>query len=68
MRKYFLWFAPIFFILAGLGWLQQADIIWKVALILGFSAVAIGFGHVKVYYCCLCRITISGIFSACRQF
>jgi BASS family bile acid:Na+ symporter len=48
MRKYFLWFAPIFFILAGLGWLQQADIIWKVALILGFSAVAIGIGHVKV--------------------
>jgi BASS family bile acid:Na+ symporter len=48
MRKYFLWAAPIFFILAGLGWLQQTDIIWKTGLILGFSGIAIGAGHLKV--------------------
>ncbi|MBC7847908.1 MAG: bile acid:sodium symporter family protein [Flavobacterium sp.] len=48
MRKYFLWAAPIFFIVAGLGWLQQIDIIWKMGLILGFSSIAIGVGHLKV--------------------
>ncbi len=48
MRKYFLWAAPIFFIVAGLGWLQQMDIIWKLGLIFGFSSIAIGVGHLKV--------------------
>lgn len=48
MRKYFLWAAPILFIVAGLGWLQQIDIIWKMGLILGFSSIAIGVGHLKV--------------------
>lgn len=48
MRKYFLWAAPLFFIVAGLGWLQQMDIIWKLGLILGFSSIAIGVGHLKV--------------------
>ena len=47
MRKYFLWAAPVFFIVAGLGWLQQMDIIWKMGLILGFSSIAIGVGHLK---------------------
>jgi BASS family bile acid:Na+ symporter len=47
MRKYFLWAAPIFFIVAGLGWLQQMDIIWKLGLIFGFSSIAIGVGHLK---------------------
>lgn len=47
MRKYFLWAAPVFFILAGLGWFQQMEIIWKLGLILGFSGVAIGLGHFK---------------------
>ncbi|MDI6033897.1 bile acid:sodium symporter family protein [Flavobacterium sp. LB2P84] len=48
MRKYFLWAAPIFFIVAGLGWLQQIDIIWKLGLIFGFSSIAIGVGHLKL--------------------
>lgn len=48
MRKYFLWAAPIFFIVAGLGWLQQMDIIWKLGLIFGFSSIAIGVGHIKI--------------------
>ncbi|WP_417939503.1 bile acid:sodium symporter family protein [Flavobacterium sp. RS13.1] len=48
MRKYFLWAAPIFFIVAGFGWLQQTEIIWKLGLILGFSSIAIGAGHVKI--------------------
>jgi bile acid:Na+ symporter, BASS family len=48
MRKYFLWVAPIFFIVAGLGWFQQMDIIWKLGLIFGFSSIAIGVGHLKV--------------------
>jgi BASS family bile acid:Na+ symporter len=48
MRKYFLWAAPIFFMAAGLGWLQQIDIIWKLGLIFGFSSIAIGVGHLKV--------------------
>ncbi|WP_281227905.1 bile acid:sodium symporter family protein [Flavobacterium aquiphilum] len=48
MRKYFLWAAPIFFIVAGLGWLQQIDLISKMGLILGFSSIAIGVGHVKI--------------------
>lgn len=48
MRKYFLWAVPIFFIVAGLGWLQQIDIIWKLGLIFGFSSIAIGVGHLKV--------------------
>jgi BASS family bile acid:Na+ symporter len=48
MRKYFLWAAPIFFIAAGLGWLQQTEIIWKLGLIFGFSSIAIGAGHVKI--------------------
>lgn len=48
MRKYFLWVAPIFFIAAGLGWLQQTEIIWKLGLIFGFSSIAIGAGHVKI--------------------
>ncbi|MFV5693395.1 bile acid:sodium symporter family protein [Flavobacterium sp. LT1R49] len=47
MRKYFLWAAPIFFIVAGLGWLQQMDVIWKLGLIFGFSSIAIGVGHLK---------------------
>jgi len=48
MRKYFLWAAPIFFIAAGLGWFQQMEIFWKIGLILGFSSIAIGVGHVKI--------------------
>lgn len=48
MRKYFLWLAPVFFIAAGFGWLQQIDILWEIGLILGFSSIAIGVGHVKV--------------------
>jgi BASS family bile acid:Na+ symporter len=48
MRKYFLCAAPIFFIVAGFGWLQQTEIIWKLGLILGFSSIAIGAGHVKI--------------------
>jgi len=48
MRKYFLWAAPIFFIVASLGWLQQIDFISKMGLILGFSSIAIGVGHVKI--------------------
>jgi len=48
MRKYFLWAVPILFIIAGLGWFQQMDSIWKIGLILGFSSVAIGVGHVKI--------------------
>ena len=48
MRKYFLWAAPLFFIVAGLGFLQEIDIIWKLGLILGFSSIAIGAGHLKV--------------------
>lgn len=48
MRKYFLWLAPIFFITAGLGWLQQMEIIWKLGLIFGFSSIAIGAGHLKI--------------------
>ena len=48
MRKYFLWAAPLFFIVAGLGWLQQIDILWKLGLIFGFSSIAIGVGHLKV--------------------
>ena len=47
MRKYFLWAAPVFFIVAGLGWLQQMDMIWKIGLIFGFSSIAIGVGHLK---------------------
>lgn len=48
MRKYFLWAVPIFFIAAGLGWLQQIDILWKLGLLFGFSSIAIGVGHVKI--------------------
>ncbi|WP_269237604.1 bile acid:sodium symporter family protein [Flavobacterium flavigenum] len=48
MRKYFLWLAPIFFITAGFGWFQQIDMLWKIGLILGFSSIAIGAGHVKI--------------------
>jgi BASS family bile acid:Na+ symporter len=48
MRKYFLWAAPIFFIVAGLGWLQQTELISKLGLIFGFSSIAIGVGHLKV--------------------
>lgn len=48
MRKYFLWAAPLFFIVAGFGWLQQIDILWKLGLIFGFSSIAIGVGHVKI--------------------
>lgn len=48
MRKYFLWAVPIFFIVAGLGWVQQTEIIWKLGLIFGFSSIAIGVGHLKV--------------------
>ncbi|MEL1252504.1 bile acid:sodium symporter family protein [Flavobacterium sp. DGU38] len=48
MRKYFLWAVPVFFIAAGLGWLQQTEIIWKLGLILGFSSIAIGAGHVRI--------------------
>ncbi|MFV8466047.1 bile acid:sodium symporter family protein [Flavobacterium sp. LB1P62] len=48
MRKYFLWAAPLLFIVVGLGWLQQMDMIWKMGLILGFSSIAIGVGHLKV--------------------
>ncbi|MFV8326664.1 bile acid:sodium symporter family protein [Flavobacterium sp. ZS1P14] len=48
MRKYFLWSALIFFMAAGFGWLQQMDLIWKMGLILGFSSIAIGVGHLKV--------------------
>lgn len=48
MRKYFLWAAPLFFIVAGLGFLQEIDIIWKLGLIFGFSSIAIGVGHLKV--------------------
>ncbi len=48
MRKYFLWAAPLLFIVAGLGWLQQIEILWKLGLILGFSSIAIGVGHLKV--------------------
>nr|WP_315242815.1 bile acid:sodium symporter family protein [uncultured Flavobacterium sp.] len=48
MRKYFLWAAPLFFIVAGFGWLQQIDILWKLGLIFGFSSIAIGAGHVKI--------------------
>lgn len=48
MRKYFLWAAPILFIVAGLGWLQQIDLLWKMGLILGFSSIAVGVGHLKV--------------------
>ncbi|WP_163399598.1 bile acid:sodium symporter family protein [Flavobacterium fluviatile] len=48
MRKYFLWAAPVFFIVAGLSWLQQSEIIWKLGLIFGFSSIAIGAGHVKI--------------------
>lgn len=48
MRKYFLWAAPLFFIVASLGWFQQSDIIWKLGLIFGFSSIAIGVGHLKV--------------------
>lgn len=48
MRKYFLWAVPVFFIAAGLGWLQQTEIIWKLGLIFGFSSIAIGAGHVRI--------------------
>jgi BASS family bile acid:Na+ symporter len=48
MRKYFLWLAPLFFIVACFGWFQQIDILWQIGLILGFSSIAIGVGHVKV--------------------
>ncbi|WP_281635459.1 bile acid:sodium symporter family protein [Flavobacterium marginilacus] len=48
MRKYFLWLAPIFFILAMFGWLQQIDILWKIGLIFGFSSIAIGAGNLKI--------------------
>jgi BASS family bile acid:Na+ symporter len=48
MRKYFLWIALIFFITVGLGWLEQIDLVWKISLILGFSSIAIGVGHLKV--------------------
>lgn len=48
MRKYFLWAAPLFFIVAGLGWIQQIDMLWKLGLIFGFSSIAIGVGHLKV--------------------
>lgn len=48
MRKYFLWSALIFFIAAGFGWLQQIDLVWKMGLILGFSSIAIGVGHLKL--------------------
>ncbi|MFV8374527.1 bile acid:sodium symporter family protein [Flavobacterium sp. LB1P71] len=48
MRKYFLWAAPLLFIVVGLGWLQQMDMICKMGLILGFSSIAIGVGHLKV--------------------
>lgn len=48
MRKYFPWAAPLFFIVAGFGWLQQIDILWKLGLIFGFSSIAIGVGHLKV--------------------
>ncbi|OOV18212.1 bile acid:sodium symporter [Flavobacterium sp. LM4] len=47
MRKYFLWAAPLFFIVAGFGWLQQIEILWKLGLIFGFSSIAIGVGHLK---------------------
>ncbi|MDR7209148.1 bile acid:sodium symporter family protein [Flavobacterium piscis] len=48
MRKYFLWAAPLFFIVAGFGWLQQIEILWKLGLIFGFSSIAIGVGHLKL--------------------
>ena len=48
MRKLFLWTALILFAAAGFGWVQQIDIIWKSCLILGFSSIAIGIGHVKI--------------------
>jgi BASS family bile acid:Na+ symporter len=48
MRKLFLWTALILFAAAGFGWMQQIDIIWKSCLILGFSSIAIGIGHVKI--------------------
>jgi BASS family bile acid:Na+ symporter len=48
MRKYFLWAAPLFFLVAGLGGLLQMDIIWKMGLIFGFSSIAIGVGYLKL--------------------
>lgn len=48
MRKYFLWLALAFFLITSFGLFQQMDSLWKTTLILAFSSIAIGVGHLKV--------------------
>ncbi|MBM1105623.1 bile acid:sodium symporter family protein [Aurantibacter crassamenti] len=47
MQKYFLWAALLLFAISGFGALQEIETLWKAALILGFSSLAIGVGHIK---------------------
>lgn len=47
MRKYFLWAAPLFLLFAAVSYMLQMDCCWKLGLLLGFSGIAIGLGHLK---------------------
>ncbi|WP_418262465.1 bile acid:sodium symporter family protein [Flavobacterium faecale] len=48
MLKYFLWLALILFLFSGFGYFQEMDSIWKTGLIVAFSSLSIGVGHLKV--------------------
>jgi len=47
MRKYFLWLAPILFIVSAFGWLQESDQLLKFGLVLGLGSASIGIGYLK---------------------
>jgi BASS family bile acid:Na+ symporter len=47
MRKYFLWIALILFIAATFGGFLNIEVLWKTGLILGFTSLSFGVGHLK---------------------
>lgn len=47
MRKYFLWIATILILVAGYGWFQEIDSLWKTGLVLGLTCLSIGVGALK---------------------
>ncbi|MES2238927.1 MAG: bile acid:sodium symporter family protein [Bacteroidota bacterium] len=48
MRKFFLWAAPVLFIISGFAWFSQIDTVWKISIISAFASLAIGIGHSKL--------------------
>lgn len=48
MRKILLWTSLLLFLIAGIGYLQQLETLWKTSLISAFASLAIGVGAIKL--------------------